>query len=154
VNDGYWSLNVNIAAFPVTTGKAAFVVSGGQMLKHMKADTNLKPGQKGSKRLMEHYGDALLCVRYRTDEKRGLHLKTVELIVGEKPLPGYQYWDGDMVNLVVVYGEASLRDRLKALGGRWNPAEKLWQIPFEAIRGNAELEDRIVPSAKNVVKKR
>lgn len=125
------------------------------MLKDMKADTNLKPGQKGTKRLVEQYGDSLLCVRYRTDTKRGLRLKTVELIVGEKPLSSVsQYRDGDMVNLVVVYGEAALRDRLKSLGGRWNPKEKLWQIPFGVIRGNVELEERIVPADANRTQKR
>ena len=31
------------------------------MLKDMKAHTHLKPGQKGTRRLMEQYGDKLLC---------------------------------------------------------------------------------------------
>ena len=115
------------------------------MLKNMKADTNLKPGQKGTKRLVEQYGDALLCVRYRTDEKRGLRLKTVELVVGEKPLrTGSKYRDEAMVNLIVAYGETILRDQLKSLGGRWNPKEKLWQAEFGAIRGISELVERIV----------
>ena len=51
------------------------------MLKDMKTPTHLKPGQKGTRRLVEKYGDALLCVRYRYDEKRGIRLKTVEIIV-------------------------------------------------------------------------
>lgn len=89
--------------------------------------------------------DALLCVRYRTDEKRGLRLKTVELIVGEKPLrTGSKYRDEEMVNLIVAYGETLLRDQLKSLGGRWNPKEKLWQVEFGAIRGIPELVERIV----------
>lgn len=88
--------------------------------------------------------DALLCVRYRTDEKRGLRLKTVELIVGEKPLrTGSKYQDEEMVNLIVAYGETILRDQLKSLG-RWNPKEKLWQVEFGAIRGIPELVERIV----------
>lgn len=105
----------------------------------------LFPGQKGTKRLVEQYGDALLCVRYRTDEKRGLRLKTVELIVGEKPLrTGSKYQDEEMVNLIVAYGETILRDQLKSLGGRWNPKDKLWQVEFGAIRGIPELVERIV----------
>jgi len=43
-------------------------------LKHMKTHTSLKPGQKGTKRLMEQYGKALLCVRYRLDTTRGIRL--------------------------------------------------------------------------------
>jgi len=33
------------------------------MLKDMKAYAHLKPGQDGTKRLVEQYGKALLCVR-------------------------------------------------------------------------------------------
>ncbi len=33
----------------------------------MKARRKLKPGQQGTKNLLEVYGDALLCVRYRYD---------------------------------------------------------------------------------------
>ena len=34
----------------------------------MEARLKLKPGQNGTKRLVEKYGDALVCVRYRYDE--------------------------------------------------------------------------------------
>jgi hypothetical protein len=47
----------------------------------------LKPGQKGTKALVEKYGDSLVCVRYRYDEKSRTRLKTVELIVEKKELP-------------------------------------------------------------------
>ena len=60
--------------------------SGGEsMLKDMKTQTHLKPGQKGTKRLVEKHGDTLLCVRYRNDESRGVRLETVEIVVEEKP---------------------------------------------------------------------
>ena len=45
------------------------------MLKEMKTYAHLKPGQNGTKRLVEKYGSALLCVRYRFDEERGVKLK-------------------------------------------------------------------------------
>ena len=51
------------------------------MLKEMKSHCHLKPGQKGTKRLVEQYGESLLCVRYRYDENRKVHLKTVDLRV-------------------------------------------------------------------------
>jgi len=115
-------------------------------MRDMKTQTHLKPGQKGTKRLVEQYGDALLCVRYRRDEQRGVTLKTVELVVGEIPFrAGSGYRDDEIVPVVVAYGEKALRNRLKAAGGRWDPAEKLWQVPYGAIRGNAELEERILP---------
>jgi hypothetical protein len=47
----------------------------------MKTRLILKPGQKGTKRLTDKYGDALVCVRYRYDAELRQRLKTVELIV-------------------------------------------------------------------------
>ena len=38
------------------------------MLKEMKAYGHLKPGQKGTQRLVTRFGAALVCVRYRYDE--------------------------------------------------------------------------------------
>jgi len=115
------------------------------MLKEMKTRKHLKPGQMGTKRLVEQYGASLLCVRDRYNEKRRVMLKTVELIVAEqtvKSAAGYR--DDEFVNIVVAYGERSMRDTLKSLGGRWDPQEKLWHIPYGLIRGNDTLEERII----------
>lgn len=114
-------------------------------MKDMRTQTHLKPGQKGTKRLMERFGDSLLCVRYRYDEKRCVRLKTVEIVVEEKlfrPASGFR--DEDIVSVIVAYTENALREKLKAAGGRWDPHEKLWRVHYGAIRGNAELEDRIL----------
>ncbi|NTW89058.1 MAG: hypothetical protein HGB26_08070, partial [Desulfobulbaceae bacterium] len=73
----------------------------------------LKPGQKGTKRLFEQYGDALLCVRYRYDEKRGIRLKTVEIVVEEKPSILSRFKDGDIVSLSVHFDEIELREQLR-----------------------------------------
>lgn len=114
------------------------------MLKDMKSRKHLKPGQKGTKRLVEKYGDSLLCVRYRYDEIRGVRLKTVELVVEEKVLtPFLCYQDEDIVKLIVAFTEKNLRDRLKNAGGRWDPQEKLWLARYGSIRGT-ELEERIL----------
>lgn len=114
------------------------------MLKDMKTQNHLKPGQKGTKRLLEKYGDSLLCVRYRYDEGRGIRLKTVEIVIEEKPWrPASQRHDEDMVALVVAYTEKALRDQLKAVGGRWNPDEKVWLVRYGSIKGT-DLEGRIL----------
>ena len=111
----------------------------------MKANTHLKPGQKGTKRLFEQYGDKLLCVRYRYDKKRQVRIKTVEIIVSEMPCnPPLRYRDHDIVNVIVPYANTALRDRLKMAGGRWNPDEKYWQVPYGAIRGDIELTEKIL----------
>ena len=115
------------------------------MLKDMKTHTHLKPGQKGTKRLVEKFGDSLLCVRYRYDENRGVRLKTVEIVVEEKPWkPFLRYRDEDMVSIIAEFTEKALRGKLKSVGARWDPEEKLWRVPYGSIRGNAELEERIL----------
>lgn len=104
---------------------------------------NLKPGQKGTKQLVEKYGKSLLYVRYRYDEIRGVRLKTVEIVVEEKPWkPFSRLRDEDIVPIMAAYTEKALRDRLKAAGGRWDPEKKLWLVPYGSVRGT-ELEERI-----------
>ncbi len=49
----------------------------------MKTRLTLKPGQRGTEKMVSRYGDRLVRVRYRYDERRGRRLKTVELIVDE-----------------------------------------------------------------------
>ena len=115
------------------------------MLKFMKAHSHLKPGQKGTRRLVEKYGDSLVCVRYRYDEIRGVRVKTAEIIVEERPgRAAPRLRDTDTVLVQVPYTQQLLRERLKGVGGRWDPEEKLWRVRFGLIRGDKELEERIV----------
>jgi hypothetical protein len=112
------------------------------MLKDMKSYSHLKPGQKGTRRLMEQYGTALLCVRYRYDEKRGVRLKTVEIVVEEKPLRSPRFKDGDVVPVLVAFDEMEFRDQLRKMHAKWDPQLKVWFVPFRLIRGT-DLESRI-----------
>ncbi len=115
------------------------------MLKDMKTYTHLKPGQNGTKRLVDQYGDKLLCVRYRYDEIRHVKMKTVEIIVDEKPCkPPLRYQDQDMVEVVVPFSDKDLRDRLRAVHGRWDPEERLWRVLFGSIKGDIQLTERIL----------
>lgn len=113
------------------------------MLGEMKAYAHLKPGQDGTKRLLEQYGDRLLCVRYRFDESRGVKLKTVELIVDERPLTAPRFKDGDLVPVHVGYDEKELRQQLRAMRARWDTERKLWYVRYGSIRGTP-LADRLV----------
>ena len=112
------------------------------MLKEMKAYAHLKPGQDGTKRLVEHYGKSLLCVRYRFDEVRGVKLKTVEIIVDEKPLRKPRFRDTDLVPVQVAYGETELREKLRAMRARWDGERKVWYVRYGLIRGTP-LEERL-----------
>ena len=71
---------------------------------------NLKPGQRGTKPLVERYGDALLYVRYRYDPERGVRLKTVEIVVEEKPWrPRARFSEEEIVGDGCLFGAGPSR---------------------------------------------
>jgi hypothetical protein len=114
------------------------------MLKDMKTYEHVKPGERGAMALHAKYGDSLVCVRYRYDAVRNVKVKTVELVVEEKPCTsGHRYRDGDTVRIGVSFTEKVLRDALKAAGAKWDPEERLWRARYGAISGNAALVERI-----------
>ncbi len=114
------------------------------MLKQMKAYGHMKPGQKGTQRLVDRFGATLVCARYRYDERTGDNLTTAEIIVDRRPRGAPRYRDADLVAVAVAYTETAIRDKLKAAGGRWNPEVRSWQVYFGAIRGDTELVERIL----------
>jgi hypothetical protein len=115
------------------------------MLMEMKAYGHLKPGQKGTHRLVARFGAALVCVRYRYDELTGDNLTTAEIIVDRRPgNRNLRFRDTDLVAVAVPFTEKALREKLKAAGGRWDPEEKVWRVLFRSIRGDGALVDRIV----------
>ena len=103
----------------------------------MKTRLNLKPGQPGTKRLVEKYGDSLLCVRFKYDEESRQRLKTVELIVErtEWTPPAPRYSADTLVPLRIEAADMPLRLQAKAAGGRWNPERKLWFAKYGKISG-------------------
>ena len=108
----------------------------------------LKPGQKGTKKLLAEHGDALVCVRYRYDETSGTRIKTVELVVETtmwKP-PVKKFRDNDLVPVRIGFAEKNLIAAAKTAKGRWNPDERLWFIRYGNIKG-ALLEKHIVLDA-------
>ena len=108
----------------------------------------LKPGQKGTKALVEKYGDDLVCVRYRYDETGRTRIKTVELIVERKELPALRQIAADdaLVPVQITYGERELGQMARTLGGKWDSDVKLWYIRYGAIKGTA-LEKHIILDA-------
>ena len=113
------------------------------MLTQMKSYCHVKPGQNGAKRLTEQYGDALLCVRYRYDESRKVRLKTVEIVVEERPWePPFRFRDDDLAPVAVRFDETALREKLRKLRAKWDPEAKVWMVRYGKIRGT-ELEARI-----------
>ncbi len=96
----------------------------------MRTQVTLQPGQKGTKKLCDRYGEQLVCVRYRYDAARQRRLKTIELIVEEVPWrPERAARKGaETVGVRVDVQEVSLQCQVKLAGGRWNPARRVWEL--------------------------
>jgi hypothetical protein len=99
----------------------------------MQARKKLKPGQDGTKSLLEEYGSRLICVRYRYDEERHLRYKTVELIIGQTPWhpkPSRPKAD-TIVGVRVGLKEVDLQRQIKQAGGKWDRARQLWELRYD-----------------------
>ena len=98
----------------------------------MRTSTTVQPGHRGAKKFLAHYGDRLVCVRYRSDEQRRKRFKTVELIVEEWPwTPPPLRRTADSVVLVKVgFAERELRPHAKEAGGVWHPAKQAWELRY------------------------
>jgi len=111
----------------------------------MMLNRKLKPGQKGTKKLVERYGEKLLNIRYVYDPKRHVMMKTAELIVDQKP------WEPNKnripynkrVHLRIEYGEADLGRLIKSAGGFWNKEEGYWVLPYREVV-SLGLENRVM----------
>ena len=130
----------------------------------MEARTTRRPGQKGTKRLLQRFGDRLLFVRYRYDPAGLRRVTTVELIVDEQPWtpkpnaapdvalkvapdtatpPPRPPDPAELVALRIEIHEPRLRAKVKAAGGKWDAARRVWILPLRRARVLG-LQDRIV----------
>jgi hypothetical protein len=67
-------------------------------------------------------------------------LKTVEIVVDEKPLRKPRFRDDDLVPVHVAYDEKELRQQLHSLRARWDSERKLWYVRYGLIRGTPLVE--------------
>ena len=111
----------------------------------MKILRTLLPGKPGTKKLVDQYGDNLLCVRYRYDLKKKQRLTTVEIIVDRQKwyLDKSRVPPNKIMKLKIEYGERELAQQVKSLGARWDRQNKVWKLPFRYVQ-ILRLEDRIV----------
>lgn len=108
----------------------------------MQTRLSLKPGQKGTKKLVAEYGDRLVAVRYRYDRDRQRRYKTVELVVEESPWSPRIKPDARM-SIRVEADETNVRQQIRAAGGHWDAANKVWELEYrEVVR--LKLEERLL----------
>jgi hypothetical protein len=100
----------------------------------MKTRLILKPGQPGTKRLVEKYGEPCCASVSSMIVNRG---SAVELIVERTAWtpPPSRYAVDTLVPLRIEVADMPLRLQAKAAGGRWNPEKKLWFVKYGNISG-------------------
>lgn len=103
----------------------------------MKTRLILKPGQRGTKRLTDKYGDHLVCVRFRYDAISKQRLKTVELVIERTAWepPPEKIANDSLVTVKIEGYETDLRKLIKAAGGIWKPEKKLWYARYGNVKG-------------------
>ena len=108
----------------------------------------LKPGDRGTKKLTEHFGDRLVCVRYRQDPETGKRFKTAEIIVEDfLPIPADANQDPqELLSLEIGYEEIALREQVKSAGGRWDREHLVWKLPRHRVNF-LDLQSRIVKNS-------
>jgi hypothetical protein len=96
---------------------------------------HLKPGQKGTKRLLAQFGARLICVRYRYDAQRKKRFTTVELLVAERDWQPRRpsFAPDQIVGLRVAFADMAVRAQVKQAGGRWNPERRVWQLRYDRV---------------------
>lgn len=110
----------------------------------MEVRTTLSPGDKGTKNLVQKYGEKLVTVRYRYDKAKGMRYKTVELIEEEHPWnPILNYHPHRQVPLRINYAEDSLREKIKKNGGYWDSKRKIWLLRYHIVL-QLKLENRMI----------
>ena len=108
----------------------------------MRTRLTLFPGQNGTKRLVEQYGDRLLCVRYRYDAEKKRRYKTVELIVEEAVWEPQPTPDALMA-IHVGADERTLQQQVRQAGGRWDSQRKVWSLRHERVIALG-LQERVI----------
>ena len=109
-------------------------------LQDSRVVKKLAPGAAGTLKLLEQYGDALVCVRYRHDTNDLCRWTTVELVVEQRPVRGAV---DSLLWVRIGRLEKSLQTTVKAAGGRWSPEERLWQVRRRLVSALG-LEPRVV----------
>lgn len=98
----------------------------------MEVSKTLQPGEMGTKRFLNKYGNQLVCVRYRIDKQLQKRYTTIELIIDERPYirqkPVVIVW------VKIHYNETDLRQRVRAFGAKWIPENKVWEMEYEMAK--------------------
>ncbi len=102
-------------------------------------------GERGTKALVEKYGERLVCVRHRYDESCGRRYKTVELVIEDTVWrPALRHGLDDIVYLKLLPDEQRYQRLLRSFGASHDAAQGLWRAKYRHALA-LDIVDRIVP---------
>lgn len=115
---------------------------------------SMRPGEKGTQRLLREWGERLVMVRYREDEAKTRRFTTIEIVVDDRKRPEPQInqraelaqRNKQLVGLKVHYAESETQQRLKQAKAVWHRGLKLWLCRYD-VAVALGLHDRIVEGA-------
>ena len=105
----------------------------------LRVTKKLAPESRGALKLSRQYGDALVCVRHRTDDKGEVRYTTVELLVETTPIRARTE---NIVGVLIRPEEKSLQTVVRAAGAKWDFGARVWRLPRRIV-GILKLTDRI-----------
>lgn len=105
----------------------------------------LVPGQPGTKKWIDKYGDNLVYIRYKYDEKLEKKQMTVELIDSKKKWKKntQRIPKNKIIPIKVSRDEYGHQKKIKSLGGKWNGINKCWNLKYSSVIA-LNLENRII----------
>lgn len=105
----------------------------------LRVTKKLSPESRGALKLARQFGDALICVRHRSDNKGEYRYTTVELLVEKVPIrPRTE----NIVGIRIGPDEKPLQSVVRSAGGTWDYKAKVWRLPRRVV-GILKLADRI-----------
>lgn len=100
--------------------------SSGALASKLRVTKKLATTNRGAIKLAQQFGDALVCVRHRTDSEARFRYTTVELLVHKAEMQPRQC---KMVNIRVNPREYGLKTVVRAAGAVCDSRTGLWRIP-------------------------
>ena len=100
----------------------------------------LSPESRGALKLARQFGDALICVRHRSDYKGEYRYTTVELLVRTTLTRPRTH---NLAGVRIGPDEKPLQTVVRAAGGTWDYKSWVWQLQRRVV-GILKLADRII----------
>lgn len=99
---------------------------------HAGISQKITAGQPGSKRYLEQYGNALVCVRFRVHPHTARRYTTVEIVVDEGQRALHAQPDildlDEIVAVGIHFTETELRNKAQLAGARWDAERRVWLL--------------------------